>query len=195
VHSTRRARKKRWTREAIEEAGLALFERQGFRETTVSEIAEAADVAASTFFLHFPTKDDLVFAGHRAEAEALIAYLGAPKRQTLDALRDYFDAAATRNRLAAGLWMRRAAIINATPALSQQEGSRWAELVQPVLTASYAEDMNEAPRSADARLLAAMTIAGMVELGRIESEGGDAHAARVRPLEQLTLLYEAGATR
>jgi AcrR family transcriptional regulator len=195
VQPTRRARKKRRTREAIEEAALALFERQGFKETTVSEIAEAADVAASTFFLHFPTKDDLVFAGHQAEAEALIAYLDTPQRQTLEALRDYFEAAASRNKLAAGIWMRRAAIINATPALSQQEGSRWADLVQPVLTASYAEDLKEAPPSADARLLAAMTIAGMVELGRVEAEGGDAHAVRMRLLEQLSLLYDAAAPR
>jgi AcrR family transcriptional regulator len=195
VQPTRRARKKRRTREAIEEAALALFERQGFKETTVSEIAEAADVAASTFFLHFPTKDDLVFAGHQAEAEALIAYLDTPQRQTLEALRDYFEATTSRNKLAAGIWMRRAAIINATPALSQQEGSRWADLVQPVLTASYAEDLKEAPPSADARLLAAMTIAGMVELGRVEAEGGDAHAVRMRLLEQLSLLYDAAAPR
>jgi AcrR family transcriptional regulator len=39
---------------------LDLFERQGFEQTTVAQIAQAAGVTEMTFFRHFPTKDSLV---------------------------------------------------------------------------------------------------------------------------------------
>ncbi len=45
------------TRERILAAALDLFERHGYRETTVAQIADAAGVTSMTFFRHFPTKD------------------------------------------------------------------------------------------------------------------------------------------
>ncbi|MDO8189385.1 TetR family transcriptional regulator [Conexibacter sp. JD483] len=55
-----RERKKARTRAAIQDAALRLFERQGYAETTVDEIAAAAEVSQSTFFRYFPTKEELV---------------------------------------------------------------------------------------------------------------------------------------
>ncbi|MBK7250437.1 MAG: TetR/AcrR family transcriptional regulator [Gammaproteobacteria bacterium] len=52
----RRARKKRELRIRIYEAARQLFITQGFEGTTVAQIADAADVAQATFFLHFPSK-------------------------------------------------------------------------------------------------------------------------------------------
>lgn len=48
------------TRERILTAALDLFERQGYRATTVSQIAGAAGVTSMTFFRHFPTKDSVL---------------------------------------------------------------------------------------------------------------------------------------
>ena len=56
-----RDRKKAETRVRIHKEALRLFERQGFANTTVAEIAEAADVSPRTVFLHYPTKEDIVF--------------------------------------------------------------------------------------------------------------------------------------
>lgn len=49
------------TRARIEQAALDLFERQGFHETTVAQIADAAGVAQMTFFRHFATKSRVLF--------------------------------------------------------------------------------------------------------------------------------------
>jgi AcrR family transcriptional regulator len=39
---------------------LRLFGEQGYHDTTIEQIAEAAEVSPSTFFRYFPTKEDVV---------------------------------------------------------------------------------------------------------------------------------------
>jgi AcrR family transcriptional regulator len=167
----RRERKKQRTYDVIAREGLRLFAAQGFKETTVAQIAEAADVAQSTFFLHFPTKEDLVFASHSEEADALVRRLEARPAgaTTIDVLRRYLHDLSSPDRWDGELWIRRAEVIRADPALVAQERTRWADIVQPALEASYACDFTDCPRMLGP-LLAAMTIASMVELGRIETE-------------------------
>ena len=58
----RRERRKREVRDRICEATRELIDQQGFRGTTVAEIATRADVAEKTFFNHFPTKQHVVRA-------------------------------------------------------------------------------------------------------------------------------------
>ncbi len=55
-----RERKKAKTHEAIQDAALRLFREQGYEQTTIEQIAEAAEVSPSTFFRYFPTKEDIV---------------------------------------------------------------------------------------------------------------------------------------
>ena len=52
-----RERKKQRTADAIRHAATQLFRDKGYEATTVEEIADAAEVSASTFFRYFPTKE------------------------------------------------------------------------------------------------------------------------------------------
>jgi AcrR family transcriptional regulator len=56
-----RERKKREVRTRIADTALRLFAAKGFDQTTVAEVAEAADVSVKTVFNYFPTKEDLFF--------------------------------------------------------------------------------------------------------------------------------------
>jgi len=55
-----RERKKAKTRALIQAEALRLFRERGYEDTSVEQIAEAAEVSPSTVFRYFPTKPDLV---------------------------------------------------------------------------------------------------------------------------------------
>lgn len=55
-------RRQRKTREAIFSALIALLSKKDFRQITVGEIIEQADIGRATFYSHFETKDDLLKA-------------------------------------------------------------------------------------------------------------------------------------
>lgn len=66
---TLRERKRERTRRAVVDAAVELFERDGYEQTTVADIAAAAEIGTRTFFSYFPTKEDVLFP----EGDARIA--------------------------------------------------------------------------------------------------------------------------
>jgi len=168
----RRARKKQRTRETILREGLELFLAQGFKETSIAQITEAADIAASTFFLYFPSKEDLLFAGHSQSAQTIVTELAQrpASARTLDVLRELTARSTEPDRWGSELWDMRAAVIQSDPALAGQERARWADVVRPALIESYAVDIGELPSGVSARLLAAMTIGPLLDVGRVDAE-------------------------
>jgi AcrR family transcriptional regulator len=86
-----RERKKVKLRRTIQAEALRLFGTQGYEQTTVEQIAEAAETSTTTFYRYFPTKEDVVLDDdYQPLIEATIA-----SRPAGEALSDTFRAAAT----------------------------------------------------------------------------------------------------
>ena len=60
MNLSRRERKKQITRQRLLESALHLFCERGYSATTVRQITQAADVAKSTFFNYFETKEAIL---------------------------------------------------------------------------------------------------------------------------------------
>src|ERR1700744_4046056 len=89
-----RERKKQQTRETIARAALRLFAERGYDETTLADIAEAANVAPRTIFGYFESKEDILLWEEDS-------FLGELKRRldqrpdgttTVDAIREFLSA-------------------------------------------------------------------------------------------------------
>ena len=69
-----RERNRRLTMEHIQDVAFGLFEEKGYREVTITEITHAAEVAPSTFYRLFQTKEGLFTAlptDHHLDLEAV----------------------------------------------------------------------------------------------------------------------------
>jgi AcrR family transcriptional regulator len=98
-----RERKKARTRAAIRQHALRLFREQGYPETTVEQIAAAAEVSPSTFFRYFPSKEDVVlqddfdpiaiakFEAQPAEMHPVAALRAAMREAFADASEDQVE--------------------------------------------------------------------------------------------------------
>jgi AcrR family transcriptional regulator len=87
----RRERKKAATRQAIADAALRLFLERGYDRVSIRDVADAADVATTTLFKHFPSKEALVFdqdEDREAELRAVVARRPAGQ-DVIEALRDH----------------------------------------------------------------------------------------------------------
>ncbi|GAA3879042.1 TetR/AcrR family transcriptional regulator [Streptomyces sedi] len=85
----RRERKKAATRQKIADAALRLFLERGYEEVGIREVAAEADVAVTTLFAHFPSKEALVFARDRDFERGLVDAVAerAPHEPLVPALR------------------------------------------------------------------------------------------------------------
>jgi AcrR family transcriptional regulator len=131
----------RWApdaRERLETAALDLFVKNGYKETTVAEIAERAGLNRATFFRHFAEKREVLFGG-----EEVLAGLFA------DAIRAASPAATLTECL-------RAAFAAADVAMSPQQRAKAA---QRVLVVAANSELQERGLLKHARIAGSMSAA------------------------------------
>ncbi len=194
----RQQRKKERTRELIRDTALELFAAQGFRDTTISAIAERADVAVRTVTLHFPAKEDLLFADDPFGFESLSAWLAAKPAgtPTLDALRDWM-ATTMRDLDATGasaeVWRRRALRSQLIVADDDLRGRARAAYYryEQVIAAGVAADLGLAADALAPRLAGITVITGLRELYETaEAQPADGRGNAASDPEQLLDLVD-----
>lgn len=117
---TLRERKRARTRAAIVAAGVDLFERVGYHETTIADIAAAADIGTRTFFSYFASKEELLFPDSDGRIQAAIDAIAArqPGDRPADVLlRALTQASADSDDLVSPLATLRMRLMRTVPAV------------------------------------------------------------------------------
>jgi AcrR family transcriptional regulator len=144
----RRERKKAEVRQRISDVATGLFLHRGFDQVSVSEIAEAADVARPTVFAHFPRKEDLFFDRYLEVAGQLTqAIRQRPDgKSAVSALRDTLVAVAQVGQAPYGMqadmipWWRTVAASRALQARARELADQLStELAQAMAATGTAE--------------------------------------------------------
>jgi AcrR family transcriptional regulator len=166
-----RERKKQQTRETISRVALQLFAERGYDETTLADIAEAADVSPRTIFSYYESKEDILFCQEGVFLEQLKERLEQRPAEatTVDAIREFIASIPPPDEQA----MLRKQIVTNNPALQMRIRAHLGQL-EPLLTESIAKDLNAGPEDIRPPLLAAsMTAAFTTVRDRLlEAEAG-----------------------
>ncbi len=135
---SRRERKKAKTRQTLADEALRLFLERGFDQVTVADVADAADVAVSTLFAHYPTKEALLFSKDASIGTGFVQAVTDrdPDTPILQALRRHVHQAPD---LASGS-QQFVELVRATPTLTRYVDRMWArhadELCQAIAAAT-----------------------------------------------------------
>jgi AcrR family transcriptional regulator len=115
-----RDRKRARTRQALIDAATDLFARKGYDETTIADIAAAADIGARTFFSYFASKEELLFpeADYRVQAAVDAIATRGPDEGPADVLlRALGEVNATSAEMVSPLAALRLRMIQTVPAV------------------------------------------------------------------------------
>ncbi|WUH99129.1 TetR family transcriptional regulator [Spirillospora sp. NBC_00431] len=156
--------KKARTRAAIQTAALRLFRERGYEATTVEQVARAAEVAHTTVFRYFPTKEDLVITDEAdpvffAELRAQPADL-TPVRALRAAMRAVLDVASADD-IANG--RERTVLILSVPALRGAAFENYVETMRTA-TAILAERAGRDPDDVAVRTITGAAFGIMLDL-------------------------------
>lgn len=102
-------------------AALDLFARQGFDQTSVEQIAQAAGVSRSTFFRQFGGKDDVVFADHELLLAQVRDFLAGTHDDPWDAVCEASLLVYSHFAADPELARRRYTVVRGVPALRDRE--------------------------------------------------------------------------
>jgi AcrR family transcriptional regulator len=181
---------------------LELFARDGFAATTVSAIAEAAEVAPRTVSTYFPSKEGIVFGEYRAAIDRLAARLeGRGEGETVaDALRAWLSGEETvqphpgralvRRDNGAGVdlaRLREIAIERDVDLWGIQR--RETKVMRRMIGDAWADEHGLAHDSLEARMIGATSVAALLELNAHAARAG---TASTESLDTVLAFLEAG---
>ncbi|WP_026414463.1 TetR family transcriptional regulator [Actinomadura oligospora] len=149
-----RERKKLKTRRAIQHHALRLFERQGYDDTTVEQIAAAAEISPSTFFRYFPTKEDVIVSDEYDPVMVEVFRQQPPELPPIEALRRVFRELLPEMFEERGLVMARLRLTANVPAVRARMIEAMRSGTQGVLKELVAERTGRPPGDLDADALA-----------------------------------------
>jgi AcrR family transcriptional regulator len=157
----RRERKRRQTRERIEQAAMTLFMERGFEATTIEEITEAADVSKRSFFDYFPSKEEVVFAWQDSFADRLMAAIAARPagESSVKAVEEALIVTVTASADERALALSE--LIHCTPTLKARDQLKYAKLEQKLTEALIARSGGDPHARARLRLLSAVVIGAL----------------------------------
>jgi AcrR family transcriptional regulator len=161
-----RERKKQRTREQIIEGAFELFRERGFQDTTIADIAAAAEISPRTFFAYFPSKEALVFHNNDAILASLQASIvDRPDGQNaIDTLRGWVGAELSPDQRIRDQEALRNQMCREDAGLSGYQ-QRLQGKFQDVLRQGVAKDLGEPPDSLRPKLVAAAIMAALVAIG------------------------------
>lgn len=153
-----RERKKERTRRTIRTEAFRLFREQGYSQTTVEQIAEAADISSATFFRYFPSKEQVVLADD-LDPIMIERFAGQPAElSVLDALRRTMrDTFASLGSEQFAFERERAALVRTVPELRgvlALELNRNVDMISEMIARRVGRD----PRDFETRALAGAII-------------------------------------
>jgi AcrR family transcriptional regulator len=191
----RQQRRKRRTRQAIQAAALELFAERGYRETTINDIAERAEVAPRTVTVHFPAKEEMLFDAGPFTLDSLSKRLATrgPSESALEALSDWMATTMTEadtngSEPHGRFWewrALRAHIITTEPELRGRARASYYPF-ERILAEAIGKDLGRSANSLIPRLAALSAVAGLREL--YESDEAQALAAPPKAAELLKLV-------
>jgi len=162
-----RERKKQRTREAIVDAALRLFDERGFEQTTIADIAEAADIAPRTFFGYFPSKEDVVFADFPEQLEALSRRLRERDEDetAIDALRAVIRDALEHADLTDERELCRKRVVKQSETLDAHRRALMGRM-EDILAEAVARDFGNQPGDLRPPMIASAAVAALSSLDR-----------------------------
>lgn len=122
------------SRKAIESVAVDLFLRDGYKQTTIGDIADAAGVSKTSFFRYFASKAEIAWAEFDAHTGRLrerlhtdsgeLPSLTTVRIAVIETLRVDLDSD--------GLSMRRFRLLDSSPELRSEESEHWKSWAQTV---------------------------------------------------------------
>jgi len=164
-----RERKKQRTRQTVVDRATQLFVDQGYGETTLAEIAEAAEISPSTFFNYFASKSDIVFGLLDAAIESARGRIvDRPAEESAsDAVLSWLTEEVPRVEQPYTDAIRRIpGVIASVPELVAGNRLRYA-ILEDMIATSFARDLDEPPDGIRARVMAAITMGAIGDVWRI----------------------------